>query len=78
MSRSLYRSSPGPWPPGMTLSFSAGDSMLITADVPTVSQITKASRMATYLSFVLYLDPALVADLSTEMKGRANRRRRSP
>ncbi len=52
--------------------------MLITADVPTVSQITKASRMATYLSFVLYLDPALVADLSTEMKGRADRRRALP
>lgn len=51
-----------------TLSFSAGDSMLITADVPTVSQITEASRMAPYLSFVLYLDPALTADLSAEMK----------
>lgn len=51
-----------------TLSFSAGDSMLITADVPTVSQITKASRIAPYLSFALYLDPALIADLSVEMK----------
>ena len=51
-----------------TLSFSEGDSMLITADVPTVSQITKASRMAPYLSFALYLDPALIADLSAEMK----------
>jgi AraC-like DNA-binding protein len=51
-----------------TLSFSAGDSMLITADVPTVSQITKASRMTPYLSFALYLDPALIADLSAEMK----------
>jgi AraC-like DNA-binding protein len=51
-----------------TLAFSAGDSMLITADVPTVSQITRASRAAPYLSFALYLDPALVADLSIEMK----------
>ena len=51
-----------------TLAFGAGDSMLITADVPTVSQITRASRMAPYLSFALYLDPALVADLSTEMR----------
>lgn len=51
-----------------TLSFNAGDSMLITADVPTVSQITKASRVAPYLSFVLHLDPALIADLSVEMK----------
>ncbi len=51
-----------------TLSFNAGDSMLITADVPTVSQITKASRVAPYLSFVLDLDPAVIADLSIEMK----------
>jgi AraC-like DNA-binding protein len=51
-----------------TLAFNAGDSMLITADVPTVSQITRASRVAPYLSFVLDLDPALIADLSTEMK----------
>jgi len=51
-----------------TLSFKAGDSMLITADVPTVSQITRASRVAPYLSFVLDLDPAVIADLSIEMK----------
>jgi AraC-like DNA-binding protein len=51
-----------------TLSFNAGDSMLITADVPTVSQITKASQVAPYLSFVLDLDPAVIADLATEMK----------
>jgi AraC-like DNA-binding protein len=51
-----------------TLSFNAGDSMLITADVPTISQIIKASRIAPYLSFALHLDPALIADLSVEMK----------
>lgn len=51
-----------------TLAFSGGDSMLITADVPTVSQISRASRVAPYLSFALYLDPALIAELSTEMK----------
>ncbi len=51
-----------------TLAFSGGDSMLITADVPTVSQIARASRVAPYLSFALYLDPALIAELSTEMK----------
>lgn len=50
-----------------TLAFHAGDSMLITADVPTVSQIAKASRVVPYLSFSLYLDPALIADLSVEM-----------
>jgi AraC-like DNA-binding protein len=51
-----------------TLAFGAGDSLLITADVPTVSQITKASGVAPYLSFALYLDPALIADLAAEMK----------
>jgi AraC-like DNA-binding protein len=51
-----------------TLSFGAGASMLIAADVPTVSQITEASRVAPYLSFSLYLDPALIAGLSIEMK----------
>ncbi len=51
-----------------TLTFSGGDSMLITADVPTVSQISRASRVAPYLSFALYLDPALIAELATEMK----------
>lgn len=48
--------------------FSAGDSLLITADVPTVSQITKASSGAPYLSLVLELDPAVIAELVAEMK----------
>jgi AraC-like DNA-binding protein len=48
--------------------FSAGDSLLITADVPTVSQITRASVAAPYLSLVLELDPAVMADLAVEMK----------
>ncbi|GAB2177831.1 AraC family transcriptional regulator [Dongia sp. agr-C8] len=48
--------------------FSAGDSLLITADVPTVSQITKASRAQPYLSLVLELDPGVIADLIAEMK----------
>ena len=47
--------------------FSAGDSLLITADVPTVSQITHASVDAPYLSLVLDLDLAVVADLVVEM-----------
>jgi AraC-like DNA-binding protein len=50
------------------LSFDAGDSMLITADVPTRSRIIKASRIAPYLSFALYLDPALVIELAAEMQ----------
>jgi AraC-like DNA-binding protein len=48
--------------------FSAGDSLLITADVPTVSQITRASIAAPYFSLVLDLDPAVIADLGVEMK----------
>lgn len=47
--------------------FSAGESLLITADVPTVSQITRASIAAPYYSLVLELDPAVIADLSAEM-----------
>ncbi|NVO17147.1 MAG: AraC family transcriptional regulator [Rhodoplanes sp.] len=49
-------------------SFSADDSLLITADVPTVSQITRASTAAPYLSLVLELDPAVVADLAARME----------
>jgi AraC-like DNA-binding protein len=48
--------------------FGAGNSLLITADVPTISQITEASIGAPYYSFVLDLDPALLAQLSVEMK----------
>lgn len=48
--------------------FSAGESLLITADVPTVSQITRASIAAPYYSLVLELDTAIVAELVAEMK----------
>lgn len=48
--------------------FSAGESLLIAADVPTVSQITKASVAIPYYSFVLELDSALIAELAAEMK----------
>jgi len=47
--------------------FSAGDSLLITADVPTVSQITRASVAAPYLSLVFELDLAIIAALGAEM-----------
>lgn len=50
-----------------TFTFEAGDSLLITADVPTVSQITRASVAAPYLSLVLDLDPAVIADLTVQM-----------
>lgn len=49
-------------------SFAAGDSLLITADVPTVSQITQASVAEPYFSLVLELDLAIIADLGMEMK----------
>lgn len=51
-----------------TFTFTAGDSMLITADVPTVSQITRASADRPYVSLVLELDLPLVAELTVEMK----------
>ena len=51
-----------------TFDFDAGASLLITADVPTVSQITRASIAEPYLSLVLDLDPAVVADLTMQMK----------
>lgn len=51
-----------------SFAFSAGDSLLITADVPTVSQITRASAAAPYYSLVLMLDPALIVELAAEMK----------
>ncbi|MGF6229242.1 AraC-like DNA-binding protein [Inquilinus ginsengisoli] len=47
--------------------FAAGDTLLIAADVPTVSQITRASIAAPYLSLVVELDPAVIVDLVSEM-----------
>ena len=46
-----------------SFAFSAGDSLMITADVPTTSRITRASPAAPYCSLVLELDPAVIADL---------------
>jgi len=48
--------------------FRAGDSLLITADVPTVSRVSRASITLPYFSLVLDLDPAVIADLAVEMK----------
>ncbi|MDR6935831.1 AraC family transcriptional regulator [Luteibacter sp. 3190] len=47
--------------------FGAGDSMLITADVPTVSQITAADANAPYYSLVFDLDPAVIEALVLDM-----------
>lgn len=49
--------------------FAAGDSLLVTADVPTVSQITRASAAEPYLSLVFELDSAVIAELVVQMKG---------
>ena len=47
--------------------FSAGHSLLVTADVPTVSQIVEASAAAPYYSLVIALDPGVIADLVAQM-----------
>ena len=49
-------------------SFAAGESLLISADVPTVSQIVEASAETPYYSLVLELDSAVIADLVMEME----------
>jgi AraC-like DNA-binding protein len=46
----------------------AGDSMLITADVPILSQITWASSAMPYYALVLELDLSMVAELTADMK----------
>lgn len=53
---------------GRVLTFGAGESLLITADVPTVSQVINATADAPYLSLVCDLDPAMIAELTLEMK----------
>jgi AraC-like DNA-binding protein len=50
-----------------TFEFSAGESLLISADVPTISQITRANRAAPYISVVVELDVAVVTELVSEM-----------
>ena len=50
-----------------TFEFGAGESLLITAEVPNVSQITKASARTPYLSLVIDLDVAVIEQLVTEM-----------
>lgn len=50
-----------------TFDFGAGQSLLITADVPTVSQITSANMRHPYFSLVVDLDPAVIESLVVEM-----------
>lgn len=51
-----------------TFAFGAGESLLITTDVPTVSEIVEAGPGAPYLSLVFELDPAVIAGLLVEME----------
>lgn len=46
--------------------YSAGEALVITADVPTISQITVASPAAPYYALALELDPAMLRALSVE------------
>lgn len=48
--------------------FGAGDSLLINADVPNMSQITQASIGDPYCSFVMELDAAILTELAVDMK----------
>jgi len=50
-----------------TYAFGAGDSLLITADIPVMSQITRASLAAPYFSLAMELDLALIAELTAEI-----------
>ncbi len=50
-----------------TFEFGAGESLLITADVPTISQITRANHATPYVSVVVELDTAIIADLVAEI-----------
>ncbi|OSQ36727.1 AraC family transcriptional regulator [Thalassospira mesophila] len=54
------------------LTLKAGDTLLITADVPTVSQVTQASETEPYLSLVLDLDRSIIADLAVQMAAPAD------
>lgn len=47
--------------------FGAGESLLVTADVPTVSRVTQASADKPYISVVIDLDPTIIEGLVVEM-----------
>lgn len=52
---------------GSTFELRPGESLLITADVPTASQVTEANLARPYVSIVFEIDPAVVAGLVVEM-----------
>src|SRR5690606_7678719 len=49
------------------LEFAAGDSLVVTADVPATSRIVRASAAEPYYAVAVLLDAALIADLGAEM-----------
>ena len=50
-----------------TFDLGAGQSLLLTADLPTVSQITRANRAAPYISIIFELDIGTIAELVAEI-----------
>ncbi len=52
-----------------TYTFAAGQSALVSADVPVVSRITRASRAEPYLALAVELDMAVLLDLSAQLGG---------
>lgn len=51
-----------------TFDFGAGESLLITVDVPTVSQVITASATIPYYSLVVELDAAVITELVGDME----------
>ncbi|PRX10934.1 UNVERIFIED_ORG: AraC-like DNA-binding protein [Martelella mediterranea] len=49
--------------PGASFEYVAGEAMVVSADIPTVSQITRASAAAPYYALVMELDPAILREL---------------
>ncbi|PWQ83423.1 AraC family transcriptional regulator, partial [Stenotrophomonas maltophilia] len=47
------------------MSYGAGDTLIVTGNVPTASRIVEASVVRPYLSMALDLDPALITELVT-------------
>ena len=52
---------------GHTFDFGMGESLLVTMDVPTVSQVITASAATPYYSFVVELDAAVITELVGDM-----------
>lgn len=52
-----------------TYDFAAGQSAIVSADVPAVSRITRASRTEPYLALAIELDTAVLLDLAAQLSG---------